>query len=377
MTTVAFVGGDADRCGRTVQMLELVGWVRRQHPDVDVEVVLLEGGPLMHRFHALAPTAVVEWYDRREDQKQAALVLRNARRRSRMEDVIERVETRALARRLTPLPADVVILDGMDALESGWNLLHRSPDVARLADVTAGRLARLAAGPRQMLRSTGTLLVTSERARRDLEVDGVAESRIVVHPRLAPSPTEIHDCDRTDRVGPVIVGGWGPVDCSSGADLFVRLAWLVRQNSPDLGVAFRWAGCARRDFAPIQAQATAAGLADGDLAWAGDLDLGLWLASIDICTSTDRVPGSAVIDLAAAADGVPCVAFAADVATDRRVRVVPYPDVGAMAHEVVRLSRATTGPFAPGGAADHDPAQHSVEVVGPQIWAEVQRCVGR
>src|SRR5687767_13503503 len=71
------VSHDASRTGAPAMLVHFLRWVAEHHPDaLDVEVLLLRGGPLEDDFRALAPVQVLAPADRWTPTEVAALGLR-------------------------------------------------------------------------------------------------------------------------------------------------------------------------------------------------------------------------------------------------------------------------------------------------------------
>ena len=119
MITVLVLGDDAGSSEVTLRLADVLERIRRLHPDVELHVMLLRGGPQIHRFHALAPTTVVDWYDRRDDLQGATSLVRGKRRRRWLGSLLDRYASATLARKLPLVDADVVLLSGREAPEIG------------------------------------------------------------------------------------------------------------------------------------------------------------------------------------------------------------------------------------------------------------------
>lgn len=137
MTVVLVVGADAEPSVATDDLLDLLAWVRRVHPTVELHVLLRRGGPRIHRFHELAPTTVVDWYDRRADHRGAAVVLRGRRKQRWLARLVDRASAAALDRHLPRVGADVVLVVGRDALAAGTLMVDASVPRVLLADGAA------------------------------------------------------------------------------------------------------------------------------------------------------------------------------------------------------------------------------------------------
>lgn len=114
MTTMLVIGDDAGPTGSGAHLLALLETVHGCHPAVDLHVFLLHGGPLVHRFQALGPTTVVDWYDRRADHRRVAAVFRGKRKQRWLARGIDRLSSARLPRLLPPVSADVVLIGAMN-----------------------------------------------------------------------------------------------------------------------------------------------------------------------------------------------------------------------------------------------------------------------
>lgn len=375
MTTLVIVSEDAEPSGLTHHLLDLVGWVRAHRPEVAVHVVLLRGGPLVHRLHALAPTTVVAWDDPRSGNQAAVHLLRSRPGRRVLALLVDRAGGAILRRRLPQMRADVTYLNGLAAVEASPALQGPgSVALVRLPDVTEARVRRLPERARRRLGRTGPVFVASSGAGRLLGAT-VAPDQIVVHPREVPAAGP-HP--RPTPSGATVVGGWGPPGWASGADLFVRVAWSVRRHAPDLEAVFGWGGCSRHDFEAIASRAAALGL-PGGIEWMGDGDVLGALDRLGVFVATDRDRERAGNDLLAAT-AVPVVSFdAADGAGGAgHHRAVAYGDVEAMAREVIDLcgDRGPTGlGTAPDATGGPDQRGDATGTTAPMVWAQIERCL--
>lgn len=119
MTAVLVLGDDAGSSDAAHRLADVLERIHRLHPEVELHVILLRGGPQIHRFHALAPTTVVDWYDRRDDLQGATALVRGRRRRRWLGSLVDRYASATLHRKLPLVAADVVLLSGREAPEVG------------------------------------------------------------------------------------------------------------------------------------------------------------------------------------------------------------------------------------------------------------------
>jgi hypothetical protein len=119
VSVVLVLGDDAGPSDTAHRLVDVLERIPRLHPEVELHVMLLRGGPQIHRFHELAPTTVVEWYDRRADLRGAAAAVRGRRRRGWLANLIDRYASETLHRKLPRVDADVVLVSGREASEAG------------------------------------------------------------------------------------------------------------------------------------------------------------------------------------------------------------------------------------------------------------------
>jgi hypothetical protein len=113
------LGDDAGASSAAHRLLDVLERIHRLHPEVELHVMLLRGGPQIHRFHELAPTTVVEWYDRRADLRGASAAVRGTRRRRWLATLLDRYASATLPRKLPRVDADVVLVSGREVVEAG------------------------------------------------------------------------------------------------------------------------------------------------------------------------------------------------------------------------------------------------------------------
>lgn len=134
------IGSDARPGPRSAHLLALLTRALDEQPTIERHVILLRGGSEIHRFHELAPTTVVEWFDRTDDNREMAKVVRNPLGRRLMAHSIGWVSAAALPQRLPDLP-------GATTLICGWEALAHAPLPARTPRDLLGSRGR----PRDMV----------------------------------------------------------------------------------------------------------------------------------------------------------------------------------------------------------------------------------
>lgn len=381
MKPVVFIGHDADRTAASWHLLGLLQWARENRPSTALRVLLLQGGPLLHRYRALAPTDVLHWHQRSEDLGDLALISRQPARRRRLMPLIDDVAVRRLRRRLTALHPSVVYLDGAAALEV-WPALPWPgvPRIAHVHELTVGAPGTaVEIGPERLL-AADRVFVVSKPVERFVRTLGVPPERVERHPAMTRSGAAPDSSVRPG--GPTVIAGCGPVDWRTGPDLFIRLVHQLTRSGAGQDLRFRWLGDTAADARRGRALASESGL-DGSIEWCvGPTDERASLDGIDVVVSVGREDVSPVVCLDAAAAGIPFVCFdssgAADIAHEAAGLVAPYPDVEAMGGLVAELAQSEERRRSVGVRARRVvEAGYLVDRVAPAAWAGIERLAVR
>ena len=334
------VSHEARRTGAPKVAIEIQ---RSLHGDSATEVVSLlrGGGALAGEFAATSDRL------QREPLARVRAVLRRPRRLRKRVDQLDELIAWSMLRRSRPT---VVYLNTVKsacyvrpALRLGIpTILH----VHELGVLASSTLRRYRVGDRWK----DVRLVACSTAARDGLAEQVhvpATDIDVVH-----SPVDTSDVERRgQQVGdpddpggsgggesPLIVAACGVVNERKGADLWVRVAKVVREKRPDLAVRFQWVGRQPGEWPGDLARELGV---DGGIDWVGEVaEPHPLIAAADVFTLTSREDPFPLVVLEAMALARPIVAF--DVGGVREQLddtgvVVAAEDVDAMADAVVAL----------------------------------------
>lgn len=329
--------------------------------DLDLSVVLLEGGELVADFAARCPTEV-----RSEDDAGASALLRAA-------DVVyvnTAVSIRALREEGYRPPA---VVTHVHELEIGLRYWLSPED------------------HRWLLAETDRFLVGPDCAEENLvRHHGVHRAKIGRVPYFVPPGSGTAHRDAVRRAlgaGPdaVVVGACGAREWRKAPDLFAQVAWWVWRQAPDLDLRFVWVGSPLPSGPHWDEDAELALLGLGDrLRYVDDqADIDAWLAAFDLYALTSREDDFPLACLTACSFGVPVVTFdtggMADLArASGGGRVVPYPEVERLAAELVELARSDADRERLGDriarfVADHHDLDRSADVLAGELLGVVAR----
>ena len=352
---------EAQRTGPPIYALHLVSWLSA-HTDLDISIVLLEGGPLVEEFGTRCSTSTITV---------AAADDPNATRQLLEEADVVYVNTAVSIAGLTAaraLPRTVV--SHVHELDIGLRH-YLAPD---LHDALMDLTDRFVVGP-QVARDN---LVE----RHGVDPERIDRVPYFVPPQpdaaaLSPDPRHETGIDPASFV----VGGCGTRDWRKAPDLFVHLAWELQRRPLPTSVRSVWVGSAipTEPHWDERTELALCGLT-GEVAFFPHQALPQqWMAVYDVFALTSREDCFPLVCLEAGALGVPIVCFdnggipelLADC--DGGI-VVPYPDVNAMADAVERLARDHELRRAMGARLrGHVLAHHQIDRIGSQIEAVIRR----
>jgi glycosyltransferase involved in cell wall biosynthesis len=356
--------------------------------DVQLEVVLLDDGPLLDELRELAPVTVLrEW---RLEGRSRYLPSIGARvGGARGAQVGRQLALRPHARHVER--PDVVWVNTAGSIRALRYLPFHPPHlVTQVHELSLGLDRYLRAEDRALIEQhTDRYLTVSTPVTEHLvQRWGVARERIgeaagVVELPPPPPTRDPGSLRREAGASPddLVVGASGTVDWRKAPDLFLSLARAVRARTTRR-VVLLWLGGG--DASPLweamQEAVGLMGLAD-DVVFVGEQpDPVDWLRALDLFVLPSREDAFPLVCLEAASVGVPVVCFDTGgiggfVAPDGEPAagaVVPFPDLTAFTDEVVRLladdqARQQAGEHGRRRVAE----RHSVEVGSEALLREL------
>jgi glycosyltransferase involved in cell wall biosynthesis len=360
-STVLVVVHEGRRSGPPIYALHLVTWLA-EHTDLALEVLLLEPGPLAEDFASVCPTVVADPDD-----------LDGLRRMLEAPDLVylnTAITVRAL-RRSHARPRRVL---------------------SHVHELDIGLRHYLAAEDHDHLLAVSDRILVGPDVARDLLVEGhgVARDLIGQVPYFVPPHGDLPTRSPATRaelgipVEAFVVGACGTRDWRKAPDLFVHLARELDRRGGLPPLHFVWLGSA----IPSEPH------------WDQEFDLAQvplrsrldilehqavperWMAEYDVFALTSREDCFPLVCLAAAELGTPVVCFDTGgipelLARCDGGRVVPYPDVVAMADEIAALALDRPAGEAMGARArDHVLTHHQLQHTGPAVAAELAAILG-
>ncbi len=343
MKRILFIGHNAGRTGAPIGLLLLIEWLRARKPDLEIEVLLLEGGELEGRYRAAAKTYVMPG-----GRPSASRVGRAVGR-------LNRRFARAARRFLEPFRKDydlvfgntVSVVEHLNYFKSrGSRTVCWAHELEYIITsfFTPEEFVRLALG-------VDRFLVPSAAVESCLKSMGIERPIDVVY-EVFPARQEPR-AGRTAVRGDLgvsdeafLVGGGGTVEWRKGVDLFLQTA--SRATAFDPTMRFVWIGgrshLAEEEFRRVRWEVGRYGL-DDIVTFTGMTDKPEeYLAAIDVFALTSREDPFPLISLEAASFGKPVICFEGGGGMPEFVEsdagaVVPYGDVSAFADQLLRFER--------------------------------------
>jgi glycosyltransferase involved in cell wall biosynthesis len=344
---VLFVGHSANRSGAPIILLDFLKWLRA-NTDIEFDVAVVEGGPLVSDFAALADTRVLrevpslgqritrrvvghDRYTQYEDRRFLSRVLRRGYDVAYVNTVAPKRELLALAALGLPVICHVHELEFSIRYWLGnEGLTPLIPSVARFiaaSEAVGQELADRWAVP------ASKIIVVNEFTTGGAGSANSRSARERVRRSLGLSDDNL------------LVGGCGTFDWRKGADLFLQLVRLVASDPNAQHVRFAWLGADRQSLHYHEAMydIERCGLKDRVSLLESTPTPADVFAAMDIFALTSREDPFPLVMLEAAAMEVPMICFGKsgggpEFAAGGAGIVVPYLDVRAFASEVARLA---------------------------------------
>ena len=378
---VLFLGHAAERTGPPLILLDLLRWIR-EHTDIEAGVVLLEGGPLLDEFCALAPTWIVSDWLGPGPTRLAERVLRKAHLSGVATRLVE-ARRRWPARGVGDWPIVYVNCAGTARLVP---LLPAPPQrlIAHIHELATGLDYHLAPETRaELFNAADRIITVSEAVSDEIVAMGLADRdrMTCIHGCIDPEPAgAARPPTRAALAIPddaYVVGSAGLLHWRKAPDLFVSVALRVVRRHAD--AHFVWLGGHGDDPAVRAAVADVerAGLA-GHVHFVPHQEHPRdWFRLFDVFLLPAREDAYPLVCLEAASVGLPVVCFtsggAPEFVRDDAGIVVAYPDLDQVADALLALRsdperRARLGAVGRRRVID----EHAVSVIAPRLVAEIE-----
>jgi glycosyltransferase involved in cell wall biosynthesis len=373
------VGHDAYRAGAQIVLLHILRWLRQNH-EAEISLVLKADGELLDEYTKVLPTRVLQ--SRRVASSRPSLM-----------SLPGRVSNRLQAHRdtLEPGSIDLIYANSAASATVAADLAAKAgcPAICHVHELDMS-IRRFATRFSEVSEHFDRYIAVSRAVERNLVVNhGIDTERIDRIYAGIPVPEHVGTTAHRSQLraeldiplNAFVVGGCGTVDWRKGPDVFLLVAKALSGKLLGRPVHFLWVGGESESLEMLQHDVERLGLAD-TVSFIGQRpDPMRYFALFDAFLLTSREDPFPLVCLEAAALEVPIVCFAdaggiPEFVEDDAGYVVAYLDIESAADALLSLvgserTRATLGHR----AAEKVAERCSIDVIGPQIAAVLDRCL--
>jgi glycosyltransferase involved in cell wall biosynthesis len=358
MKRILIIGHEAERTGAPIVLLHLLRWIKKNRPELDVEMLLLRDGELRASYEKLVTVHVAL------QTRLPKIVVRGLRFLRRRLGLTRKIKLADLP----PVAAgyDLVFGNTVASLEYleffkardlrtiCW--LHEMRSVIESFLPKPGQFAELA-------RSVDVFIVASEAVESVVREFGITNRTEIVHEFSELDPVNQEDAASVRRslgIPPdaFVVGGSGTVSSRKGTDLFIDIASRLTSSLPE--IYFVWvgggSGYSAAEFEHAVAEIDRLGLKRAFITGAQKTP-GNYFANFDVFALTSREDPFPLVCLEAASLGKPIICFEGaggmpEFVSDDAGSVVPLGDTKAFADAILEYYRDRSKLAAAGDAAN-------------------------
>jgi glycosyltransferase involved in cell wall biosynthesis len=378
---VLAVGHDAYRAGAQIEFLHVLRWLSGNY-DAQLSGLLRSGGELLSDYETVLPTRVLE--------RDAAMVDRSV-----IDKAMSRVERQMTRRRalVESGSADLIYGNSSATASLAARLATEAgcPVVLRVHELEMS-MQRFAADFDDVGHRIDRFIAVSDAVKQNLvagheinpdRIDVVRPASELTAP--APPPSEQSRLRAELGIPPdaFVVGGCGTADWRKAPDMYLLVAKALTRRETSRPVRFLWLGGDPQQLNLVRYDIDRLGLRD-EVSFIGpQADPAPYFEFFDAFMLTSREDPFPLVCLETAALGVPTVCFADAGGMPEFVEsdagyIVPYLDIEAAADRLVALANSAELTRELGARAAAKVAErHAIQVIGPQVAAVLDECLGR
>ncbi len=340
MKRFLFIGHDASRSGAPFVLLYLLQWIRSNHPDSVIDLLLLNGGELEDKYRKVADVEVLPEFENTNPLSRAFRRMRGAFDREyalRIKSLphFEREYDAVIGNTVVTLRHLALFKNRGFQTVSWLHELDRAVEALGMTEdlkLLSPSIDRFIVGSGAVAEMLGRFGVSSP-------VDRVYE----FSPRGSSAEIDVTSVRRELNIpaDAFVVGACGTVENRKGTDLFIGMARKLLMANPE----FRFLWIARKDaesdpmYKEVIESIRKHGLNDRVMIIRSEFSPANYLAALDIFVLSSREDPFPLVCLEAANLGKPVVCFAdaggmPEFVGDDAGAVVPFEDVDAMARSI-------------------------------------------
>ncbi len=346
---ILFITHDASRTGAPIVFLHFLRWLRQEHPEIQFDVLIRQGGPLVDDFKDLG-VSCYEWQDNQRSVKLGARIAKALKRRIGIHPQYKTLKK--LARHNYKLiyansaACCNILSDIYEACNKPQVIIHIHELEFALRYLCNHNSVK------NWVEKANALIGVSDIVLKNLKKNyHILPNRLYKVNAFVPSRTvarenaKIAICQELKLpVNSFIVGGCGTIDWRKGADLYIQVArnTMKRHLAKD-PIHFVWIGgdIKSKTWYQIQHDIKNSGLSEcvhfiGSVKNAED-----FFATFDVLIVSSREDPFPLICLEAARSGCPIICFENAIGSTEFIDntkgcIVPYLNVEQMAESILK-----------------------------------------
>ncbi|MVN78992.1 glycosyltransferase [Hymenobacter sp. HMF4947] len=383
MASLVFIGHEASLTGAPYAQLYLLQWLRTHTPHA-VELILLRGGPLLPEFEKVATVHIVHKYEptlslgKRIIRKVESLanvhikgIFKNLAKKKPVLIFANAALTLALAVEVKHY-LKVPLLISVHELESTFFYIDANTFAKHAKEIDF--FIPCSRAVKEFYQTFCTIPESQTRVVYDF-----AGVRLADVSTAASIRQEYNIPPEAKLVGAVGSLGW-----RKGTDLFLRVAQHFKEQG-EANVFFIWAGGKEKspEYQEVMHDIRLMGLSEQVRFVGTKTDLRGFYEAFDVFLLTAREDPFPLVCMEAALSGSPVICFAEAGGMPEFVRqdagfVVPYADTQAMSEKTSYLLAHADVRQAMGRVAQQRAeSEHTIDVIGPQMYALMQPFLSR
>jgi glycosyltransferase involved in cell wall biosynthesis len=381
---ILFVSHDATRTGAPIVLLTLIGWLKI-HADLDIRILLRDGGPMVEHFEALAPTYI--W----SPNKPSRFLLNRILSKILFKIIGKRIYEHFPAE-LERFDSDLVYLNTVASLDLAPIVKnkYKCPVIAHVHEneytIDAYYPGLLSAKNKD---AVDYYIAASNDTKLNLINNHLVPERqtslfyefIDVSKVASPNRSAGEMKDELN-IGPsFVVGGSGLTSWRKGVDLFIAVCAYIVRTYPEEDIKFIWVGSQDHFFiSQIKYELDRLNIADRIIFTGSQTNPHNYFQVFDLFLLSSREDPFPLVCLEAAALKKPVICFGNSGGMTEFTRLggginVPYGNIEQLAELIVRLKSDRVELSRLGAIAQKNIANFDINSVGPSIFSFIQSCI--
>lgn len=337
MKRILFISHEASRSGAPLILLRFIQWLRKNKPEIKIDVLVLRGGELKDDFKKVAG----HFYDLPKSPGIMAKVKKRILRSGEVSNLNNKQSREIKAREY-----DLIYANSILAVRFASKLKYNRPGTKFIAHIheldTVIKL--ILPDLEKYITDFNSIIVPADLVKQNLISNyGISPQKIDVIREFSEVPGTDNPVKTTNNK--FVVGASGTIHWRKGPDIFLLVAAYVKRNYPELPIEFRWVGKLPESQKPIlEADIRKLGVADC-VSFIGErIEPFQEYRQFDLFLLPSREDPFPLVCIELGMLETPVICFEkatgiAEVLEYEGGSVIPYLNVGQMAEEVIKYQK--------------------------------------